>query len=71
MGLMDALNPEDRVQVTFKDFYSLMKQSAKAELMMNGIKNKIDHDAIYTMMTGDHIPEPEPKIILKTERKAK
>lgn len=56
MGLMDAFNPEDRVQVAFSDFYSLMKNSARADLMLNGIKNKIDHDAIYTIMTGDHIP---------------
>lgn len=66
MGMMDAFNPEDRVQVTFSSFYSLMKQSVKADLMMNGIKNKLDHDAIYTMMTGEHLPEPcvkaeEPK----------
>lgn len=71
MGLMDALNPEDRVQVTFKDFYSLMKHSAKAELMLNGIKNKVDHDAIYTMMTGEHLPEPTQAIAIKTEKKVK
>lgn len=59
MGLMDAINPEERVSVTYSDFYALMKHSVKAELMMNGVKNKVDHDAIYTMMTGQHIPEPK------------
>lgn len=71
MGMMDAFNPEDRVQVTFSDFYALMKQSVKADLMMNGVKNKIDHDAIYTMMMGEHLPEPIEAIEIKTERKTK
>lgn len=64
--IIDAFRPEDRMDVTFSQFYTLMKESAKAELMMNGIKNKLDYDAIYTMMTGEHLPEPcvevkEPK----------
>lgn len=57
MGMMDAFNPEDRIQVTFSDFYALVKQSVRTDLLMNGIKNKLDHDAIYTMMTGKHILE--------------
>lgn len=71
MGLMDALNPEDRISVTFTDFYRLVKQSAKAELMMNGIKNKVDHDAIYTIMTGEHLAKPTQAIAIKTEKKVK
>lgn len=58
MGFMDAINPEDRIDIKFGDFYALVKNSTRAELMMNGIKNKIDHDAIYTMMKGEHLPEP-------------
>lgn len=33
MGLIDAFNPEDRVDVKFSDFYSLLKTAAKAEVM--------------------------------------
>lgn len=57
MGMMDAFNPEDRVQVTFSDFYALVKQSVRTDLLMNGIKNKVDYDAMYIMMTGKHILE--------------
>lgn len=57
MGLADAFIPEDRTEVTYSEFYALVKEAAKAELMMNGIKNKLDHDAIHTIMTGEHIPE--------------
>ena len=58
MGMIDAFNPEDRLQVTYSNFYSLVKQSVRTDLLMNGIKNKLDYDAIYTMMTGEHIPTP-------------
>lgn len=57
MGLMDAILTEDRIDVKFSDFYNLVKNSAKAELMLNGIKNKIDHDSIYTIVTGSHLLE--------------
>lgn len=33
MGLIDAFNPEDRVDVKFTDFYSLLKTAAKAEVI--------------------------------------
>ena len=69
MGLMDALNPEDRLQITFGNFYSLVKQSVRTDLMMNGIKNRLDHDAIYTMMTGEHIPEKCVLVEEKPKRK--
>jgi len=58
MGLMDAILTEDRIDVKFSDFYNLVKNSARAEIMLNGIKNKIDHDSIHTMITGKHLPEP-------------
>ena len=57
MGLTDVFGKEDRCEVTFSQFYLLVKEASKSDLMMNGIKNKLDHDAIYTMMTGEHIPE--------------
>ena len=31
--LMDAFSKEDRVEVTFSDFYRLMRESTSAELM--------------------------------------
>ena len=52
MGLMDAFNAEDRVQVTFSDFYRLMKESAKAELVMNAVNCDVPHRFIREMATG-------------------
>lgn len=44
---------EDRVQVKFSDFYSLMKEATKAEFLMNGIKTGVDHSSMYSMATGE------------------
>lgn len=52
MGLMDGFRAEDRTEVKFSDFYELMKEAAKAELMMNGIKCDTPHAYMREMMTG-------------------
>lgn len=52
MGLIDAFNKEDRVEVTFSDFYRLMRESAKAELMANAVKCDVPHCFIREMLTG-------------------
>ena len=53
MGMLDAFTPEDRVQVKFSDFYELMRESAKAEIMMNAINCDVPHRFIREMMTGE------------------
>lgn len=41
MGLIDSFSAEDRVSVKFSDFYNLMKEAAKAEVMIE-LANKVD-----------------------------
>lgn len=53
MGLADAFKEEDRVQVRFSDFYRLMRESVKAEFLMNGVRCKVPHEQIYEMATGE------------------
>lgn len=60
MGIADVFNAEDRVSVKFSDFYSLMKEAAKAEIMLNGVKHSIPHAHIEVMMTG-RLPDSEAK----------
>lgn len=57
MGMMDALNPEDRVNIKFGEFYHLVRNSVSADLMLNGIKNKVDHDSMYKMIKGKPIDD--------------
>ena len=59
MGIADMINKEDRVEVKFTDFYTLMKEAAKAELLMNGVKTGVHHFDMYAMMTGEDHPDKE------------
>lgn len=35
MGLMDAFNPEDRIEIKVSEFYKLMKEATKSETMFD------------------------------------
>lgn len=52
MGMMDAFNAEDRVQVKFSDFYNLMRGCAERDILMNGIETLVPHQYMHMMMTG-------------------
>lgn len=51
-NIMDAFSREDRVEVTFSDFYRLMKESTKAETVMNAVNCNVPHRYIREMATG-------------------
>ena len=59
MGLADAFAREDRVSVSYSDFYKLMRESAKAELMANGVKQRVPHKHLYAMITGAKLEPPK------------
>lgn len=50
MGLIDVISKEERVDVTYSDFYNLMLESAKFELASNGIKNNVPHEYMRAML---------------------
>ena len=50
--ILDAFAKEDRVEVTFSDFYRLMQESTKAEIVMNAVKCNVPHKYIREMVTG-------------------
>lgn len=52
MGMMDAFNAEDRVDVKFSDFYTLMKGCTQREMLMNGINCNVPHQYLREIMTG-------------------
>ena len=51
-SLADAFAKEDRVEVTFSDFYRIMRESAKAGLLMNAAKCDVPTWYINAMATG-------------------
>lgn len=59
MGLMDAFNKEDRTEVTFSTFYSMMKEAAKCELLMNAVNCDVPHKYIREMAIGHNEDEED------------
>lgn len=52
MGLMDALNKEDRVPVQFSTLYDIMYEAAKCQLLVNAVNANVPHGCIRGMLTG-------------------
>ena len=52
MGIMDAFKPEDRTEITFSNFYNLIKQAAQYEIVMNAVNCDVPHTYIRETMTG-------------------
>ncbi len=48
MGLMDAFNPEDRIEVTKSELYAQFKNTAKLDLMVELLANGVQADVINT-----------------------
>lgn len=61
MSLVDAFSKEDRVPVTFTDFFNLVKQAAKYENVMNGVKCDVPHKYIRELTTGEKEQENQKK----------
>lgn len=41
MGISDAFKPEDRVSVKFTDFYNMMYEAARAEVIETAVRNGV------------------------------
>lgn len=52
MGIMDAFKPEDRTEITYSNFYNLIKQAAQYEIVMNAVNCDVPHTYIRETMTG-------------------
>ena len=52
MGMMDAFTAEDRTQVKVSSLYQMLKEGAKAELLINAVKCEVPYEYIMQMATG-------------------
>lgn len=59
MGIVDAFSKEDRIQVKFSDFYKLVKETSKSELMMNALKADVPSEFIIATFNEDKDFEEE------------
>lgn len=64
MGIMDAFKQEDRTEITYSNFYSLIKQAAQYEIVMNAVNCDIPHNYIRETMTGKKEERKEEKPVM-------
>lgn len=55
MGLMDAFNADERVEIKVTDLLELMRTAAKAEYLENGIKAGIPVEELWGIVTGEPV----------------
>lgn len=67
MGLVEMFTPEEKVTLTYSEFYKLIKEATKAEMLFNGVKCKVSRDAMYAMVEGkvsEELLEGKPMLII-------
>lgn len=64
MGIVDAFKPEDRTEITYSNFYNLIKQAAQYEIVMNAVNCDVPHDYIRETMTGKKEEHKEEKLVM-------
>lgn len=57
MGIVDIFSAEDRVEITVSQLIQIIRKDVQAEMLLNGILNEVDHDAICQVVTGQHISD--------------
>lgn len=53
MGFMDGLTSDGTVDIKHTEYYNLMKEAAKAELLSNAVKAEVPGFYIQAMITGE------------------
>lgn len=66
MGMMDALNPEDRTEMKISTLYEMLREAARAELIMNAVNCNVPHKFIREMITGESESCPEAIVSFET-----
>lgn len=64
MGIIDAFKPEDRTEITYSNFYNLIKQAAQYENVMNAVNCNVPHRYIRETMTGKKEEREEEKPVM-------
>lgn len=50
MGLVDVFGKEDRIEVTYSDFYSMVKESAKFDIIEDALNRGCDPRVILDII---------------------
>ena len=52
MGIVDIFSAEDKVEITVSQLMSLLRESVKAEMLLNGVTNLVAYNDILKVVNG-------------------
>ena len=52
MGIVDLFSAEDRVEITISQLMSLLRESVKVEMLLNGVTNMVAYNDILKVVNG-------------------
>lgn len=58
MGFMDSFTSDSPVELKQPDYYKLVREAAKGELLLNGIKARVPAEYLEAITTGKKIEVP-------------
>lgn len=62
MGIVDAFTAEARVELKVNELMNLMKYTAKAEVIYNGVKANVPHEYLRAYISGTEEKEEENNV---------
>lgn len=62
MGIVDAFTAEARVELKVNELMNLMKYTAKAEVIYNGVKANVPHEYLRACISGEEEKEEENNV---------
>jgi len=62
MGIVDAFTAEARVELKVNELMNLMKYTAKAEVIYNGVKANVPHKYLRACINGNEEKEVEDNV---------
>ena len=63
MGIVDAFTAEARVELKVNELMNLMKYTAKAEAIYNGVKANVPHKYLRACINGNEEKEAEDNVL--------
>lgn len=61
-SILEAIKPEDRMEIKYSDFHDLIMGCTKYEIMLNGVNCDVPYKYIREMMSGEKEPATTDQI---------
>lgn len=62
MGIVDVFSSDGTVELKYGEFYKILKETTKADLLMNAVECEVPYRYIREMMTGKQVYEEKEEL---------